>query len=255
MSSEEEKEKEKEKDKENGKIPEGSFVLVDYSVEDAETEELIDTTMEDVAREKKFSGRDQFFPMLVIIGEKRLLPSIEEAIAEMDEGETKTIILKPEEAYGPYDESKVVTFSLERIRRALGSNEIRPGTVINIENKRGVIRSISGGRVKVDFNHPLAGKTLRARIKLSKFLKSEEEKIKALASDIFDVDPSKFEVSLKGSTVMIELPRLAYSKRDSFIRKVRLLSAIMKYMPEVEKAKFIETFDIPKEDRRGTGLT
>ena len=92
-------------------ISEGSFVLVDYSVEDAETENLIDTTMEDIAKEKKFSGRDQFFPMLVIIGEKRLLPSIEEAISKMKEGETKTITLKPEEAYGPYEESKIVTFS------------------------------------------------------------------------------------------------------------------------------------------------
>ncbi|RLG42375.1 MAG: peptidylprolyl isomerase, partial [Thermoproteota archaeon] len=80
------------------KISEGSFVLVDYSVEDAETGNLIDTTIEKVAEEKKFTGRDQFFPMLVIIGEKRLLPSIEKAIAEMKEGETKTLILKPEEA-------------------------------------------------------------------------------------------------------------------------------------------------------------
>jgi len=228
-------------------ISEGSFVLVDYSVEDAETENLIDTTMEDIAKVKKFSGRDQFFPMLVIIGEKRLLPSIEEAISKMKEGETRTITLKPEEAYGPYEESKIVTFSLERIRRALGSNEIRPGVVINIDDKRGVVRSISGGRVKVDFNHPLAGKTLKVVIKLSKMLRTKEDKIRALSSDIFDVDPSKFEVSIKGDDVTIELPKLAYSKRDSFIRKIRLLSAIMKYLPDIKKVRFVETFEIPKE--------
>ncbi len=229
------------------KISEGSFVLVDYSVEDAETEDLIDTTMEEIAKEKNFPGRDQFFPMLVVIGEKRLLPSIEEAIADMNEGEKKTIILKPEEAYGPYEESKIVTFSLERIRKALGSNEIRPGMVVNIDNKRGVVRSISGGRVKVDFNHPLAGKTLKVEIKLSKILKTKEEKIRALSSDVFDVDPSKFEVSVKGSTVTVELPKLAYSKRDSFIRKIRLLSSLMKYFPDIKEVKFVETFEIPKE--------
>ncbi len=228
-------------------ISEGSFVLVDYSVEDAETESLIDTTMEDVAKEKKFAGRDQFFPMLVIIGEKRLLPSIEDVISKMKEGETKTIVLKPEEAYGPYEESKIVTFSLERIRKAVESNEIKPGVVINIEDKRGVIRSISGGRVKVDFNHPLAGKTLKVVVKLSKLLKTEEDKIKALSSDVFDVDPSKFEVSIKGDTVTIELPKLAYSKRDSFLRKIRLLSTIMKYMPDIKKVRFVETFEIPEE--------
>ncbi|HDD68978.1 MAG TPA: peptidylprolyl isomerase [Candidatus Korarchaeota archaeon] len=229
------------------KISEGSFVLVDYSVEDAETGNLIDTTMEKVAEEKKFTGRDQFFPMLVIIGEKRLLPSIEKVITEMKEGETKTLILKPEEAYGPYEESKVVTFSLERIKKALGSSKIKPGVIITLDNKRGVIRSVSGGRVKVDFNHPLAGKTLKVNIKLSKVLRTKEEKIKALSSDIFDVDPSKFEVSVNGTVATIELPKLAYSKRDAFIRKIRLLSSIMKYLPEIERVKFVETFDIPKE--------
>ena len=119
--------------------------------------------------------------------------------------------------------------------------------MINIDDKRGVVRSISGGRVKVDFNHPLAGKTLKVVIKLSKVLKTKEDKIKALSSDIFDVDPSKFEVSIKGDVVTIELPKLAYSKRDSFLRKIRLLSTIMKYLPDIKKVRFVETFEIPKE--------
>ncbi len=225
----------------------GSFLLIDYCVEDAETNELIDTTMEKVAKERNFSGRDQYFPILVVLGEGRLLPALEKEISTMKEGEERIIVLSPEEAYGSYDESKVVTFSLNRIRRLLGSNDIRPGALIDLEGKRGVIKTVSGGRVKVDFNHPLAGKSLRVMIRVEKVLKKREEKIKALASDIFDVEPSKFETSFKESILTIELPKLAYSKRDCFIRKVRFLSALMKYMPEVEKVRFIETFEMPKQ--------
>lgn len=111
------------------------------------------------------------------IGAGRLLPQFEIAVIGMSEGDTKTISLDPEDAYGPRREELVFTVERsqvpphitpevgKRVRVRLGSGDMAIATVKNIE----------GDKVTFDGNDPLAGKKLTFEIKLLEITQGEEE--------------------------------------------------------------------------------
>jgi len=87
---------------------EGDFILIDYVAKVKETGELIDTSKAEVAKEyKKFSEEKIYEPLLVIIGEHRVVEGLEEELKKMNVGEEKTLEIPPEKAYGKRDPSKV----------------------------------------------------------------------------------------------------------------------------------------------------
>ena len=53
----------------------------------------------------------------------------------------------------------------------------QPGLPVNIDGMVGVIRSVSGGRTTVDFNHPLAGKELVYEVNLHRIVSDPKEKV------------------------------------------------------------------------------
>jgi FKBP-type peptidyl-prolyl cis-trans isomerase 2 len=90
--------------------------------------------------------------------------------------------------------------------------KIRPmvGLQVNVDNSFGVIRSVSGGRVIVDFNHPFAGKDLKYDVKINKIFKDAEKKIPLLTKTLFGVDSeAKFDKEKKQASVKIKMPEQA----------------------------------------------
>jgi hypothetical protein len=66
-----------------------------------------------------------------------------------------------------------------------------PGLQVNIDGKVGVIKTVSGGRTLVDFNHPLSGKELSYEFKINKIIEDDREKIKSIirmSLNIKDID-------------------------------------------------------------------
>lgn len=95
----------------------------------------------------------------------------EKALIGMSEGEEKTITLTPDEAFGPRDEELLHT-----VNRSVFGEEIepKPGMVLGMTvEKEGqphkvpaLIEAVNGENVTIDFNHPLAGKTLNYKLTL-----------------------------------------------------------------------------------------
>ena len=86
-------------------------------------------------------------------------------------GETKSITLSPDEAYGPRDEELLHTVEKE----VFGSDVVpNPGMVLGMTIERhgqkhkipALILEVKGDQVIIDFNHPLAGKTLNYQLTL-----------------------------------------------------------------------------------------
>ena len=111
------------------------------------------------------------------IGSNTVMPAIENSIIGMSVGEEKTLKLQPEDAFGPHDKELMHTVS----RDVLGSGVVpQQGMVLGLNIEKdgkkekipATITEISGDLVTVDFNHPLAGKTISYRI----ILKSITEK-------------------------------------------------------------------------------
>ena len=84
-------------------IKKGDYVKVDYIL--VVDGEVIDTSMEDVAKENNiyYPERD-YEPLGFVVGNGELIEGFEEAVIGMEVGEEKTVTIPPEKGYGLRDE-------------------------------------------------------------------------------------------------------------------------------------------------------
>ncbi len=150
----------------------GDLVLVDYI---GRTDgEIFDLTYEDIAEEKGIKREDaNYDPIPVLIGEDYVIEGFEEALEDMDVGDEKTIEVEPEKGYGDRDSDKVETYPEKEFKKQ-GVN-VRPGEELMIGNQRGKVISVGSGRVRIDFNHPLAGKKLEYDVEVVEKVEDDEE--------------------------------------------------------------------------------
>ena len=108
-------------------------------------------------------------PYTITFGKAGIMPVIEKALLEMDCGEEKTFNLEPKDAYGEWEEKGVQRVLVKDIPN--GEN-LPVGEYINWKNPVSIkpipvkVLSKHNGIVKLDLNHPLAGKHINYWVKL-----------------------------------------------------------------------------------------
>ena len=160
-------------------VGEKSLVYIDYSATTKDDGVVFDTTMEAVAKDSGiFRENDRYEPMLVAIGWNWLLGALEEELIGMKVGDFKTVEVPPEKGAGPKDPGKVKMIA----KTKLAKHKTRPikGEQITFGNERGVITAVFGRKVRVDFNSPLAGRTLEFDVTLRSIITDPVEKIQAV---------------------------------------------------------------------------
>ncbi|MGB9631246.1 MAG: FKBP-type peptidyl-prolyl cis-trans isomerase [Candidatus Methanodesulfokora sp.] len=227
-------------------MAEKQFAWVNLTFRDAQTGKVYETTDEEVARKEGIYDENYSYePVLLIPGESGLR-KVELFVEENEEGAKATIELLPEEAFGQYDPSKVRVFSAKRLEKE-GIKDVKKGDVLRMNGERGTVISVDGGRVRVDFNHPLAGKRLLVDVHIVKKVKNKEDIVKALLIRSFDIPfDAEVEVKMVENEVEINLPSIAYTKKDATARKLRFLSDIMKYT-DIKKVVFKEEHVLPRD--------
>ena len=108
-----------------------------------------------------FDSNQDGEPLELRIGGGEVLDGLEKAIHGMAAGEEKTVTLPPDQAYGAHDGGLLMTAP----RSSLPADGLFEGIGVRIRLKDGRIADgfvtrIEGETVTLDFNHPLAGKTL-----------------------------------------------------------------------------------------------
>lgn len=223
-------------------IERGSFVLIDYIAEIKETGETFDTTIEEEARERGIHREDATYePMLVVVGEGWVLKSLDDSLTGIEVGKPTTIEIPPEKGFGPRDPSKVRMMPISRFR----SQRVRvyPGMQVEIDGKTAVIRTVGAGRVQVDFNPPLAGKTLVYTLTVKGILEKKTERIRALIHRrIPSVGIGLFKLKTVKRTMRIELPEEAFFVEGLQFAKRGIANDVQRFLPEVEAITFVETF-------------
>lgn len=220
----------------------GDLVLVDYVAKVKETGEIFDTTIEDVAKkEKLFKEGEIYESKLVAMGEGWVLKALDESLLNLEPNKTTQIEIPPENAFGNRDPEKVRLVPLRR----LAAKGITPqlGMRIEFEGKLAVVRTIGAGRVQLDFNPPLAGKTLVYEVTIQKKLETKQEKINALIHRrIPAVDIAKFTSKIGKALAEIKVPEEAFYVEGLQLAKRGIAADIQKFFPETTSIKFVETF-------------
>ncbi len=190
------------------KVQKGDVIRLHYTGKVKEIGEIFDTTFEDVAKEAGiYSEKGIYGPVPIAVGAGHVLKGLDEQLEGLEVGERYEIIIPPEKGFGKRDPKLIKTFTLGQFRRQ-GIYPF-PGMPVEIETEsgrklKGKVLTVSGGRVRVDFNHPYAGKHLVYEVEIVEKIEDPIEKVKALIElrmPMVDTEKVIIEVGEKDVTV------------------------------------------------------
>jgi peptidylprolyl isomerase len=223
-------------------LQKGDFILIDYVAKVKETGEVFDTTIEETAKKERLYKEGEIYePKLVVVGEGWVLKALDESLTNMEVGKTATVEIPPEKAFGARDPGKVKRVPL----RHLTAKGINPtlGMRLEYDGKMATVRAIGAGRVLLDFNPVLAGKTLNYDVTVQKKLETQQEKITALIHRrIPAVEKDKIKFTTRAKVVNIEMPEEAFYLEGIQLAKRGIALDIQKFFPEITAVKFTEIF-------------
>ncbi|MCL5949061.1 MAG: peptidylprolyl isomerase [Candidatus Bathyarchaeota archaeon] len=223
-------------------LQKGDFILIDYVAKVKETNEVFDTTKEDVAKKEHLHKEGQIHePELVVVGEGWVLKALDDALTTMEVNKPGTVEISPEKGFGQRDPEKIKRVSIKQ----LYAKEINPvvGARIEFQGKNATIRSVGAGRVLLDFNAPLAGRTLIYEVTITNKLDKTTEKIGAIVHRrVPVVEQDKFKLTIKGNDLTIDMPEETFYVEGIQIAKRGIAMDIQKFVPELAETKFVETF-------------
>ncbi len=241
-------------------IKNGDFVLLNYTLKVKESGDIVDTTLESVAKEKGIhhehgEGAEphRYEPLFLVVGEGWVPKGLDEGLIGLDSGQSSTIEVPPDKGYGPRDASKVRLVPLRRFRSE-GITPV-PGTQVNLDGKVGQVRTVGAGRVQMDYNHPLAGRTLVYDVSIQTSLQNSEDKIRSIIHKRLPViDQTKFSLQMRTNELTVEVPEEAFFLEDLQLAKKAMSTDIEKFFPELSKICFLETFKKPAEAKTETNV-
>lgn len=106
--------------------------------------------------------------MLFMTGAQQIVPGLEKEIIGMKKGDKKTVIVAPEEAYGPVQEQLLMTVQRSQFP---AEAKLKPGVQFQVNNDPQTpvftVVKIEGENVHIDGNHPMAGKELHFDIEVT----------------------------------------------------------------------------------------
>lgn len=160
-------------------LKKGDFVLIEYTGR-LDTGEVFDTTDEAEAKKADIHRNKMMYGAVgVCIGEGQVLKGLDEALEGKEENKEHTITLSPDKAFGKKQAKLVQMIPMSKFKQQ--NVQPMPGLQLNIDNMLATVKNVSGGRVLVDFNHPLSGHDVTYEVKIGKKLEKAEEKVRALA--------------------------------------------------------------------------
>jgi len=121
-------------------------------------------------------------PFVFCLGEGMFLPAVDDFLIGKEIGEYE-IELSPEQSFGKRN-ADLIQMMPSNIFSEQKINPI-PGRMFNFDGRLGKILTVTGGRVMVDFNNPVAGKDVVYKIKILRKIEDINEKIKALNEFFF----------------------------------------------------------------------
>ncbi|HVL87780.1 MAG TPA: peptidylprolyl isomerase [Candidatus Thermoplasmatota archaeon] len=185
-------------------VAKGSIVRVDY---DAWADgELFDTTSEAAAKKAGMHREGMIYgPVPLVAGVGRVVAGFDKALLAAKVGERASVEFGPEEGFGERDPAKIQTFKPSEFEK----RDVHPhvGMRVRMEDRAGTVVTVTPGRVRVDFNPPMAGKKVKYEFTITEEVAAPEEKAKAIVEAIYGMGRSAgFLLNARGTELEATLP-------------------------------------------------
>jgi FKBP-type peptidyl-prolyl cis-trans isomerase SlyD len=128
---------------------------------------------------QEVSRTDSDDPLEYLHGAQNIIPGLEAALAGKKVGDKINVTLNPDEAYGDYDEDEVEEIDRDDMPEAEALEE---GMLVEVEDEDGytyvaTVTQITDDTVTLDFNPPLAGKTLTYSVEVLGMREANEDEL------------------------------------------------------------------------------
>jgi FKBP-type peptidyl-prolyl cis-trans isomerase 2 len=168
-------------------------------------------------------------PLIFCLGEGMFLKGIDDFLIDKEIGKYN-IELPSERAFG-VRLSQLVQMIPMKIFASQKLNP-RPGMAFNFDGRMAKVLAVSGGRIMVDFNHPLAGKNVIYEINVIKKIEDLNEKIKSLISFLFR---RELNFSVENNKIILEVEKEMSKFAELFKEKFKDIFNLELEIKEIEK--------------------
>jgi len=183
-------------------LQKGDLVRMELSGSLVSDGSLFESTDEQEAKDAGiWSNASKYGPRLVIFGKGAMIAGIEEELSKIEAGGKVEIIVPAAKAFGAKHPELVRVMP----EKEFSSHGVRAqvGLMVTIDGVPAMVKSVSSGRIMLDFNHPLAGQDLKYKIKLLEIISEPKKKAHELASQ-FGCD---VKVEGEGKGISVILPK------------------------------------------------
>jgi FKBP-type peptidyl-prolyl cis-trans isomerase 2 len=150
-------------------ISTGDSVTLEYTGQ-LDDETVFDTSRRSIAEETGLAEAQpdrEYTPLTVDIGDEQVIKGMEEGLIGLEAGDTETLTIPPEKAYGEPSDENIQEFETEELREMLGGQTPEEGSYLEAQNgSQGEVTHVDEEVVRVDFNPRLAGETLTFEIEI-----------------------------------------------------------------------------------------
>lgn len=179
-------------------VQKNDFVELEFVAKIKDTNEVFDTNMKSEIEKIKSNFEPKKY--VLAVGHNMTIKGLDKDMEGKEIGKEYESDFKPEDAFGKRNPTMVKMIPLkvfieQKIMPQKGMQLSLDGTVVKVI-------SVSGGRVLVDFNNPLAGKVLTYKYIITKKLEDQKEKVDALQEFFFR---SKFDYEIKGKELIFKV--------------------------------------------------
>lgn len=216
------------------KISKHDFVEIHYTGKVKLLNRIFDTSDEHVAKSNDiFSKNMKYGPVTICIGEHNVIKGLDSKLENRETGKTYEIEISPEEGFGKKDPKLMKIVSIALFKKQ--NMQPHPGLQINADGMIATVRSVNGGRVSLDFNHPLAGRDLVYTINVLKKVDDMHEQVKSLVRFNLLLPEDNFKTEILEDTLKVTSKiKIPKQLQDRFEEKVKTL------IPKLKKIEFLE---------------
>ena len=238
---------EAEKTSKPGKVEKGDIITLDYDawiLNPDGAEELFDTTNEEHAKAGDiYDEKTKYSAIVTVAGEGRVLAGLDSSLLGAEIGKKGTVEIPPSDGAGERNPNLVEIHSIRELQKQKIDPE--PGMRVQLKNRMGTIIAVTSGRVRIDFNDPLAGKTIKYEYTVVKKAETPEEKVLGLVQANYG-RTEDFVVKVSGESVDITLPDVCKYDNIWFTLKYKLVSDLRELL-DLKTVRFIEEY-VKKEE-------
>jgi len=182
------------------KVKKGDFVELEF-VGRLDDGKIFDLNKKEVAKAEGFThALDR---VVVCVGEREVVEGLDDSLVDQEIGVEYKVDVPCEKAFGKKDVKLYQLVAASKFKDQKVNPH--PGLQVNIDGMTGIIKTVSGGRIMIDFNHPLGGRDLKYEVKILKVVEDVNDKVEFSLKNLIG-QKVPFEFKEGKLTVKIDFP-------------------------------------------------